>query len=207
MDDNYAKIVSTNTDRLFRKKGSAGQLAEFLPGKQEGDCVTFRAFGAPCRIGPDGVFLDGQKQEGPVGIIITLYALSARSAPCVVEPLKAFKDFPNSMPYAGAFAAYTQDALVPHVEKIRDAIPDIIRELDGQEVTAEVGGDFCFLIYPLPKIALCYIFYEADEDFPASVTCLYSGNASEFIPIDGLADVGEYTTKKIIGLLGSATQS
>jgi len=57
------------------------------------------------------------------------------------------------------------------------------------------------MVYPLPKIALCYIFYEADEDFPASVTCLYSNNASSFLPIDALADVGEYTSKKILTVI------
>jgi hypothetical protein len=53
----------------------------------------------------------------------------------------------------------------------------------------------------LPKIALCYIFYEADDDFPASVTCLYSNNANQFMSVDGLADVGEYTSRKIINLI------
>lgn len=63
------------------------------------------------------------------------------------------------------------------------------------------GGDFFFLLFPLPKIALCYIFYFPDEDFPPSVTCLFSFNAPRFMPLDGLADVAEYTTKGIIELL------
>ena len=51
------------------------------------------------------------------------------------------------------------------------------------------------------KKLYCYILYEADEDFPAAVTCLYSSNADRFMPMDGLADVGEYTSKKIIDLV------
>ncbi len=66
---------------------------------------------------------------------------------------------------------------------------------------SEAGSDFSFIVYPLPKIALCYIFYEADDDFPASVTCLYSNNANQFMPVDGLADVGEYTSRKILNLI------
>ena len=73
--------------------------------------------------------------------------------------------------------------------------------LIGCNAPASVKGDFSFIVYPLPKIALCYIFYEADEDFSASVTCLYSNNALSFLPIDALADVGEYTSRKIIGLI------
>ena len=118
-----------------------------------------------------------------------------------MEPLKAFKDFPNSMPYAGAFVTHTQQILVPYVEKIQVSIHRIIETLNGCESPSNVGGDFSFMVYPLPKIALSYIFYEADEDFPASVTCLYSNNALSFLPIDGLADVGEYTSKKILDLI------
>ncbi len=64
-----------------------------------------------------------------------------------------------------------------------------------------MGGDFAFVVYALPKVALCYIFYKSDQDFPASVTTLYSNNAISFLPIDALADVGEYTSKKIIEIL------
>jgi hypothetical protein len=201
VEDNYAKIIHKNIEGLYRKKNAAADLSGFLPGKQDGENVLFRAFGEDCRIGPDGIFLNTIKQEGAVGIIISLYALSARSTPCIVEPLKAFKDFPNSMPYTGAFSNYTQESLTPHVPVIQEKIDQIISDLDGQKTLSQAGGDFSFLVYPLPKIALCYIFYEADEDFPASTTCLYSSNALDFIPIDGLADVGEYTSKKIINLI------
>ncbi len=82
-------------------------------------------------------------------------------------------------------------AITRNLERIRQT-------LKGEPAPAGTGGDQAFVVYPLPKIALCYILYESDEDFPASVTCLYSRNADQFMPIDGLADVGEYTSKKII---------
>jgi hypothetical protein len=116
--------------------------------------------------------------------------------------LKAFKDFPNSMPFAGAFVTHTQNILVDHVDRIQEKQGEIIRRMDGRNIPTNVGGDFSLLVYPLPKIALSYIFYEADEDFPASATCLFSSNADEFLPIDGLADLGEYTSKAILGVVG-----
>jgi hypothetical protein len=74
-------------------------------------------------------------------------------------------------------------------------------ELSGEDAPASVSGDFAFVVRPLPKISLCYIFYEADEDFSSSVTCLYSNNANRFMPMDGLADVGEYTSKRILEII------
>jgi len=42
------------------------------------------------------------------GILISLYALNACSDICVPSPLKSFKEFPDSMPYVGAFATHTE---------------------------------------------------------------------------------------------------
>ena len=77
----------------------------------------------------------------------------------------------------------------------------ITKIFNGKEAPDGISGDFSFIVYPLPKIALCYIFYEADDDFPASVKCLYSNNAQQFLSVDGLADVGEYCSKKILELI------
>jgi uncharacterized protein DUF3786 len=201
LSNNYAKIVNDNLERLY--KDSPQDLAENLPADQIDNRFIFKAFGEPCEIKPDGIFLGQEKQTGAPGILISLYALHATSDATVLEPLKAFKDFPNSMPYAGAFVTHTQQILVAHVDKIIDAKKHILARISGKDAPRRVGGDDAFLVYPLPKIALCYIFYEADEDFPASVTCLYSNNALTFLPIDGLADVGEYTSKKILELIRS----
>jgi len=199
MCDNYAKIVTDNLKRLY--ENFPEDLARVLPSERDGDSFLFDAFGEKCELRPDGIFLDEVQQTGVIGILISLYALHAGPEPSMLEPLKAFKDFPNSMPYAGAFVTHTQQILVPHVDKIQKARDQIMANLLGCDAPASVKGDFSFIIYPLPKIALCYIFYEADDDFSASVTCLYSNNALSFLPIDALADVGEYTSRKIIGLI------
>ena len=199
MGDNYAKIVRDNLKKLYKNLPS--DLADALPAQQNGDAFLFEAFGETCEIRSDSIFLSDVQQTGVIGILISLYALNTKLETCLIEPLKAFKDFPNSMPYAGAFVTHTQQILVPYVEKIQVSTHRIIETLNGCESPSNVGGDFSFMVYPLPKIALSYIFYEADEDFPASVTCLYSNNALSFLPIDGLADVGEYTSKKILDII------
>jgi len=199
MGNNYAKIVQDNLKKLY--ENFPADLAGGLPARQNGDSFLFEAFGEPCEIRSDGIYLDKVQQIGVIGILISLYALNAKPETCLVEPLKAFKDLPNSMPYAGAFVTHTQQILVAHVDAIEGSRSRIIETLNGCEAPSNVGGDFSFMVYPLPKIALCYIFYEADEDFPASVTCLYSNNAISFLPIDALADVGEYTSKKILTVI------
>jgi hypothetical protein len=197
--DNYAKIVRGNLERLYGN--FPVDLERTLPAERNGDSLLFHAFGETCEVRPGGIFLGKVQQTGVIGILISLYALHARPEPTLLDPLKAFKDFPNSMPYAGAFVTHTQQILVPHVERIEKAKHQIMANLNGHNAPEYVEGDFSFIVYPLPKIALCYIFYEADDEFSASVTCLYSNNALGFLPIDALADVGEYTSRKILDLI------
>ncbi len=196
---NYEKITESNLKRLYDNPPT--DLAKRLPGKKKEERFTFSAFGRTCRLSPDGILLDGEKPPGVIAILLSLYALHVTPEAPVLEPLRAFKELPNSSPYVGAFSSHTEQILVPAVHRIKDRIDSIVSHLSGRDAPDSVGGDFAFVVRPLPKISLCYIFYEDDEDFPPSVTCLFSSNAHRFMPMDGLADVGEYTSKTILSLL------
>ncbi len=199
MIDNYARLVQENLNRLYQNLPE--NLSASLPAQQNGQQFSFKAFGNTCRITPERIDCDGAPYSSIQGILISLYALNACSDQCLATPFKAFKEFPDSMPYVGAFASHTEQVLVPYVDRIKSETETITQALDGDTPPAGTAGDFALMVYPLPKICLCYVFYEADEDFSASVTCLYSNNANRFLPMDALADVGEYTSRKIISLI------
>jgi hypothetical protein len=118
-----------------------------------------------------------------------------------LQPFFSFKDLPGSMPYQGAFSANSERVLVPFVPKIADKAHDIKKSFNGEDAPDDFSGDLSFLLFPLPKIALAYIFYLPDDEFPPSATCLFSSNALSFMPLDGLADVAEYTGKGIIDIV------
>jgi hypothetical protein len=199
MTDNYEKIVQNNLKQLYDPLPL--DLDQRLGATRHGERFVFDAFGEICVIAPDHITLGSQTAPSILGILISLYALHAQTDICVPQPFRAFKEFDGSMPYAGAFVTHTEQVLVPHVASVKNRLEKIISVLGGETPPAGTPGDVSFVVYPLPKIALCYISYEADEDFPAAVTCLYSRNADRFMPMDGLADVGEYTSKKIIDLV------
>jgi hypothetical protein len=199
LQDNYSRLVQANLTQLYQNLPIA--LANWLPAEQEDQAFSFKAFGNPCRIEPQGITLNDAPCPSIMGILISLYALHACGDDCVAMPFKAFKELKDSYPYSGAFSTHTENVLVPHAARLRDALASIAGALGSGPVPADVNADVAFTVYPLPKIALCYIVYEADEDFPAAVTCLYSNNADRFLPIDALADVGEYTSKTLIDLI------
>ncbi|MFZ1985623.1 MAG: DUF3786 domain-containing protein [Desulfatitalea sp.] len=200
----YAAIIRENLKKLFTR--DLDERAGAMAARRNGDRFECMAFGRPCRIAPEGITLEGMAEEGPRGIIISLYALHAVSAAPVLEPFKAFKEIPNSAPYAGAFANRTEQALEPAVGRLAALREKIFANLEGAAAPASVSGDLAFVVRPLPKITLCYVCYLADDDFPAGVTCLYANNAPLFLPTDALADVGEYTSKAILELCAKAEE-
>jgi hypothetical protein len=201
MPSKYSEIVEQNINVLF--SDDLPSRAAAMGAELEEQTLVFKAFGAQCHIAADGVRLNGELQTGPVGIVLSLYALHAISEHCRIEPFKAFKELPNSAPYAGAFTSHTEQPLTPLVDHILDNQHSLIDHFDGMPAPTHISGDGTLIVRPLPKIALCYIFYKADEDFPASATCLLSNNASAFLPLDALADTGEYTSRAIIDHLAS----
>ncbi len=203
MHSNYLQIIQQNLQALYALdlKARAHAMGAQLAGEQ----ISFNAFGSRCDITSTVLRLDGIEQTGPLGIVVSLYALHADIQPLELEPLKAFKEFPDSMPYVGAFASHTENILTGAVDGINTHRQRILDAMDGCNAPAHVGGDSAMVLCPLPKISLCYIFYEADEDFPAAATCLFSANAYRHMPMDGLADVGEYTSRKILELIEAAS--
>lgn len=201
----YEALIRDNLRNAF--EGGADTLAKRLPATQGPEGLTFPAFGAECTLTPEAVRLDGVQESGPRGLVVSLYAGFASPDSLRLEPLVAFRDLPDSMPYQGAFAANAERPLVPQASEIPNRRPRILEVLGGEERKAPEGtpGDLSLLVFPLPKIALCYIVYLPDEEFPASVTCLFSSNARAFLPLDGLADTAEYTTRRILDLMNEAS--
>jgi len=193
----YGRLIRDNLETAYARPRD--ELERFAGARWDGDFLIFRAFGHPCRVNRQEVILSDARREDPIGILVSLYLQHALSVGLELDPWKAFKDFSGSMPYQGAFSANSERVMIPYVDRLRKGIDRVKMAFDGADGDM---GDVSLILYPLPKIALHYICYLTDEEFPASVTILFSGNARSFMPLDGLADVAEYTSKEIIHLVG-----
>ncbi len=200
MGQNYLQI---RNDYLQKAWGRTPEvLAACLPAEISALGLLFRAFGEECLLSETDITLAGVTASGPEGLLIALYASQVPDMPVQLEALKSFKELPNSMPYQGAFAANAEQILVPRVGAMQEQQERLAAAFSGHVNGAPPSGDFSFTLYPLPRIPLYYIFHLPDEDFPASVTCLFAANAPDFMPLDGLADVAEYTGKRLLALAG-----
>ncbi len=200
MTDNYQKLAASNMAHVFH--APPPDLAQRLGGKQTDSGITLRAFGKRWILTPTAVTPENDRGASVEALLVSLYARHNNAALMQREPFMAFKELPGSGPYAGAFTRHAQLSLAPFVFLMDQRQDKLCALMDGVKANRPGTGDLVFTLQPLPKIALRYICYHADEDFPAAVTCLYSHNASAFLPTDALADVGEYTAKAIISMLG-----
>jgi len=196
----YADLIRGHLKALFQEDTAV--LAAYPGVVASPDGFAMTAFGQPCRISPSGIFLDGQAEWGPRGIVVALLACHAVPDMAIETPWRAFRELPDSAPYVGAFRAHTEQILTPHVPALHRRQAAIAESFQARLTEDDSPGDWSLVVSPLPKIALCYHFYLPDEDFQANVTCLYSNNAHRFLPTDALADVGEYMSRALIVPIG-----
>lgn len=180
---------------------SLHELEKTLPARYEGNAFHFQAFGEPCEVHREKILLGGEPLQSAEGVLIAIYAGFAKDEPVQLQPLKAFRQFPGGMGYQAAFAMNAEKILIPYVHSIQERQEGIIARFSGNPNRDVKRYDFSFTLFPLPRIPLYYLFNLPDEEFPASVTCLFSSNADRFLTVEGLADTAEYTAKKIIMLI------
>jgi hypothetical protein len=199
MSQNLFQIQKEYLQKVWLRKPK--ELEEALPARLQEGYFCFQAFGEPCELYPQEIRLGGELQTGAEGILIALYALHVQTEEPQLLPLKSFKQFPGGMAYYGTFSANAEKSLCPYVPILQQHREEIATRFSGLINSDPPRCDFSFTLYPLPKVPLYYLFYLSDEEFPASVTCLFSSNAMSFLPVDGLADTAEYTAQKIIEIV------
>lgn len=111
-----------------------------------------------------------------------------------VGKLIRFRDLPGGYAYE---AAFTRRAVHP-IAEIFVSKPEKLLEaaepLNGIEVKY---GDSSVEILALPKIPLTYVLWRGSEEFPASSTILFDESASNYLPTEDLAVLGEITTIRL----------
>jgi hypothetical protein len=202
MSQNYLSIRNDYLKQAWAR--SPEVLSLCLPAAVTDAGLLLPAFGEECLLTGEDITLGGAPATGPEGLLIALYASQVPDQAVQLDSLKSFKELPHSMPYQAAFAAHAEQTLVPWVSAIHRQQEKLVKVFSGRANLEPVSGDFSFTLYPLPRVPLYYIFHLPDEEFPASVTCLFAANAPVFLPLDGLADVAEYTGKRIITLVAGS---
>ena len=90
------------------------------------------------------------------------------------------------------------DSVAPLIEANRAEFLELCRRMDGQEVA---GADLAVVIWLFPDLPMLLKFYEADEDFPASLAFLWDANILRFIRYETIYYLAGCLLKRIRGKL------
>lgn len=112
----------------------------------------------------------------------------------LTEELTKFKDLPGGYAYEGAF---DKRAIQPIADVFGEKPTELCKAaayLNGKYLD---HGDASAEIPALKGIPLTYILW-GKEEYPASASILYDQSASNYLPTEDLAVLGEITTMRLI---------
>lgn len=108
--------------------------------------------------------------------------------------LVKFKDLPGGYAYEHAFNKRAINPIAEFFGEKPQNLPQASKLLGGIQLN---HGDASVEITALKGIPLTYILWKAEE-FPASANILYDQSASNYLPTEDLAALGEITTGRLI---------
>ncbi len=141
--------------------------------------------------------------EWHIQLLSTLLAhySTANPAPLTGKLVK-FKDLPGGCAYEGAFIKRAINPIAEVFGGNQQELLKAAKPLDGKTLGY---GDASVEVPALSGIPLTYILYAADE-FPAQANILYDQSASNYLPTEDLAVLGELTTNRLIEAKNALTQ-
>jgi hypothetical protein len=108
--------------------------------------------------------------------------------------LVKFKDLPGGYAYERAFNKRAIKPLAEYFGEKPQLLPKVGRLFGGIQLDY---GDASVEITALKGIPLTFILWKAEE-FPASANILYDQSASNYLPTEDLAVLGEITTGRLM---------
>lgn len=188
MGDNYTLVYQDLLKQL-----STIDLTEAsvdIGGKMRESDLEFKCLGSIYRINSGGIRLArGGDPDVAVGIVICHYILQKGRGEPAGEWV-SYRDFRDSAFFMSFFQANVEERLARHffgrVEDLRRAAA----RLDGSPHQDLQWGDACIRFQALPRIPLLLVFFDGDEEFPATCKLLFDRAASLWLDMECLAALG-----------------
>lgn len=124
----------------------------------------------------------------------TLLSHYAKANPTEKGNLMRFGDMPGGKAYEGAFV---KRAIAPIAKLFGSNLKSLVEAaklLNGFEAKYK---DASVEIPALPKIPLTYIVWGGDDEIQAASNILFDSSASQYLPTEDLAVLGELTTLRL----------
>ena len=126
--------------------------------------------------------------------LLLFYLATADGAPPTGQWI-SFSELPEGRFYNPAFQGYTGQSLA---QTFKNELPAFIQAANAAGGMPQPLGDAAFAFQALPRVPLLAVYWQGDEDFPASAQILLDASASHYLPTEAYAILGSALTRRVI---------
>jgi hypothetical protein len=188
-------LVLAELLRIADETGALGNAVS-LGGTFDGETAMVPIFGTPCLVRPDGVYQNGQRLDTIGAILAARYLLQAGKEGIENEWLP-YRDLKDGAQFSSYIKAHIEDPTAAVFTGKSKLLQSRLEGLQGNPYTGEVHSDLAFVVYPLPRVPVLCLFWDRDEEFPASFQFLFDASACSYLDLEALAAALQYIYMKI----------
>jgi hypothetical protein len=193
---NYDKVCEELLELVWATGAVAN--APMLSGSVEQGAARIPLFGEDCSVRRDGVYKGAVKLDTIGSILVVRYLLAAGTAQ-MQHTWLPYRDLKDGAQFSGFIKTNIEDKIASAFQGKRVALQERLSALGAVRCAEEVQGDIALVLHPLPKVPVLSLFWDRDEEFPASFQFLFDGSASSYLDLEALAAMLQYIYLKLAG--------
>ena len=194
---NYDKVCEELLELVWETGAVAN--APMLSGSVEQGAARIPLFGEDCCVRRDGVYKGAVRLDTIGSILVVRYLLAAGTAQ-MQHTWLPYRDLKDGAQFSGFIKTNIEDKIAGAFQGKRDALAERLSALGAVRCAEEVQGDIALVVHPLPKVPVLSLFWDRDEEFPASFQFLFDGSASSYLDLEALAAMLQYIYLKLAGV-------
>jgi hypothetical protein len=156
----------------------------------DGDVAVVNPTGA---VNPTHVGEPPHDAHVSIQIVLLHYLLTADGTPPADRWL-AFRELPDGMFYAQAFAGHAEGLLAEKLGANLDGFRRAADSLGGSPLDL---ANAAYRFQAFPRLAVAALLWEGDEDFPAQARILFDAHARHYLPTEDLAGIGDWLAHRL----------
>jgi hypothetical protein len=142
---------------------------------------------------PDGEVIVQARSAGkpahPSIAIVLLHYLTTADGTRPADRWVTFRELPNGLFYAQAFAGHAEGLLAEKFGMNPDSFRRQAEALGGASLDL---AEASFRFQALPRLAVAALLWEGDDEFPGQARILFDANAGHYLPTEDLSGIGDW---------------
>jgi hypothetical protein len=174
-------------------------VAPALGGQAVPDGLQLPSFGRLYCVSRSGILdTEGRSPSPTHSVVLSYYVLEGGASVPLSGKWVAFRDFKDSAFFMGAYRAAVEHRIAREFQGHLEALRSCSAALGGRDFPELGTGDLCHLVPALPRVPLLLVFYESDEEFPASAMVLYDSRSTSYLNQECLGVLGAVLADRLL---------